>query len=196
MLSPEGELLIGRRCVFEAQERNVMRFGDHPWSDMQTIDWDTLPASFEEAKAHVKPDGWAIVANPDPADRLHLRERADRGSASLGKYYNGTPVRVIALEGDWAQVVVGNTPGYMMKKYLRLNDGGAVDLAPMPDLQAREEMLMLYEAADTASHMEEIAAQRDMRVIGVVSNSFYHVWFPDKEKYGYVSADALWPGNG
>lgn len=60
--------------------------------------------------------------NDNPADRLHLREAPNRNAQSLGKFYNRTPVKMIAWEGDWAYVEIGTGEahlyGYMMTKYL------------------------------------------------------------------------------
>lgn len=50
---------------------------------------------------------YAFVNNPDPADRLHLRAKSEKGAASLGKFYNRTPVYVLEERGDWARVRIG-----------------------------------------------------------------------------------------
>jgi len=36
----------------------------------------------------------AVVANPNAADRLNLREKPDTDSKTLGRFYSGTPVTV------------------------------------------------------------------------------------------------------
>ena len=38
-------------------------------------------------------DGWAVVCNPNPEDRLYLRPGAGNRDDSLGKYYNAEIVR-------------------------------------------------------------------------------------------------------
>lgn len=72
----------------------------------------------------------AVVSNPDPLDRLHLRARPSVRAASLGKYYNGA---VVYLDGPvrqgWANVSVGLARGYMQVKYLRFTSSPA-DVAP------------------------------------------------------------------
>ena len=73
----------------------------------------------------------AVVNNPDPQDRLHLRAKPSRNATSRGKYYNGTRV---ALDGDirngWVEVCVGMARGYMEAKYLTLDPlPGQVPLA-------------------------------------------------------------------
>ena len=54
-----------------------------------------LPNSVEALPAAMDKTGWAVVNNPNPADRLHLRVSPERGATSLGKFYNGTPVQVL-----------------------------------------------------------------------------------------------------
>lgn len=49
----------------------------------------------------------AVVNNPDPADRLHLRAAPSSSAVSLGKYYNGVEVAVQSVSGGWALVKVG-----------------------------------------------------------------------------------------
>lgn len=50
--------------------------------------------------------------------RLHLREHASRDARSLGLYFNGTQVDVIANYGTWSFVNVNGKAGYMMSVYL------------------------------------------------------------------------------
>jgi uncharacterized protein YgiM (DUF1202 family) len=61
-----------------------------------------------------------VVSNPKSSDRLNLREEPSAKSRSLGRYFNGTQVEVIA--GDtpdgWLHVRVDGKEGYMMMKYL------------------------------------------------------------------------------
>ncbi|MCL1963828.1 MAG: SH3 domain-containing protein [Firmicutes bacterium] len=63
---------------------------------------------------------WAVVNNPNPADRLNLRASPSVEAASLGKYYNGTVVEILLGNGAWCKVRVDvdGKIGYMMRKYL------------------------------------------------------------------------------
>lgn len=67
----------------------------------------------------------AMVNNPKPADRLHLRT-APRGNArSLGKYYNGVRLVILGvLGGEWVQVGIGNLEGYMKTEFLVISGEG------------------------------------------------------------------------
>lgn len=80
---------------------------------------------------------YAVVKNPNDADRLNLREKPSTASESLGKYYNGTFVRVLATPKDgWAHVVIGtetgSMEGYMMTKYLNRDPANIGMVATMP----------------------------------------------------------------
>ena len=96
----------------------------------------------------------AVVNNPNTNDRLHLRVSRSVTATSLGKYYNGTKVKILSrYQGsDWVKVLVGNTEGYMIDDYLAfgveasgvrdmrptvLVTGGRVNLRETPSLQAR-----------------------------------------------------------
>lgn len=78
-------------------------------------------------------DYTAIVNNPVPSDRLHLRSAPDSSSVSLGKYYNG--VRVVIngdCSGEWTSVCIGNTlHGYMKTEYLMINGTNVESAMPI-----------------------------------------------------------------
>ena len=52
------------------------------------------------------------------ADRVHLRKGPSTAAESLGLYYTGTDVTVLAWYDEWAQVVIGEVSGYMMSRFL------------------------------------------------------------------------------
>lgn len=203
-----GFLFFGDRTVWDGSEAfaQTILYGDHPWDDITQIDWNHLPHTLEEASMQMDSSNYAMVVNPNPADRLHLRERADKGSQSQGKYYTGTPVCVSAQDGDWTQVVFGDwrtwSYGYMMKRYLSFGQAGSalrLDITAMPQLFSKEgEMLKVYDEAQAVSgytyHYSE--DHNTMKVIGIIGNDWYHVWFPATGEYGYVQQSDLWPGNG
>jgi len=70
-------------------------------------------------------DTYAVVCNPNPKDCLNLREQPTTDSTSLGKYYNGTQVRLVAEYDNapgWVYVAIGHgkgsAEGFMMKSFL------------------------------------------------------------------------------
>lgn len=66
----------------------------------------------------------AVVDNgSDPNGKLNMREQPTREADSVGQFYTGTPVEIVAdAGGGWSQVTVGggvnNLNGYMMSQYL------------------------------------------------------------------------------
>lgn len=172
-------------------------FGKNPWSGVTRIDWETLPKTFSEAVDSMDCDGWALVDNPNPADRLHLRTAPDTGSASLGKYYNGTPVRVAEIQNGWARVKVFGREGYMLEKYLNLSQPFVTTLDAMPQMEVKNGTARLYTAPDEAAAYEEIANENaDLYVCGVLSDEWYHVWFLSTGASGFIRQSELYPGNG
>ena len=202
----EGFLFFGYRTVWDGLTvpAQTIFYGDHPWDDITQIDWNTLPHSLAEASAQMDSGNYAMVANPKPADRLHLRERADKGSRSQGKYYTGTPVGVSAQDGEWMMVVFGDwkswVRGYMMKQYLIFGQAGSalrLDMSAMPPLLARDNKLKVYaepQIGEYEWHMN--VDQNTMKVIGIIGNDWYHVWFPGSGEYGFVRQSDLTSGNG
>ena len=201
-----GFLFFGDRTVWDGSEvfAQTILYGDHPWDDITQIDWNNLPHNLEEASAQMDSGNYAMVVNPNPADRLHLRERADRSSRSQGKYYTGTPVGVTAQDGDWSQVIFGDwqswVHGYMMKRYLTFGQPGSalrLDLSAIPQLSPAFPILKVYQQPQSGSyvtHWQE--SHESMRVIGIIGDEWYHVWFPATGEYGFVRQSDLTAGNG
>ncbi len=170
--------------------------GFSPWRDVTTIDWATLPLSVAEAVDALDRSAYAVVCNPDPADRLNLREKPDQKSGSLGKYYNGTPVQVVEYGREWCFVIAGSATGWMMTDYLAFDKAAdAVEFAG-PWLHAAGADTPLY------NHTRETSQQRTLRpgerfyVIGVVGEEWVHIWLPDAGAAYYVKPESLTPGNG
>lgn len=85
--------------------------------------------------------GTAVVSNPNPQDRLNLRERPAETATSLGKYYNGVVVQVDqALQNGWAHVTIGNgegiAQGYMATQYLAFGQAAQTVVSAMPQYQS------------------------------------------------------------
>ena len=75
----------------------------------------------------------AVVNNgSDPDSRLNLRQEASTQSRSLGSFYTGTQVEVVADAGSgWTQVTLGGSvnsvSGYMSSQYLAGEAAGVID---------------------------------------------------------------------
>ena len=63
---------------------------------------------------------YGMVISDDARDRLNLREKPEKGSESIGKYFSGTQVEILAEQGDWYKVRVDFQEGWMMKEYVRI----------------------------------------------------------------------------
>lgn len=63
----------------------------------------------------------AMVSNPLPNDRLHLRQSPDKSARSLGRYYTGTVVALLdnlSGQNEWTHVEICGVEGYMKSEYL------------------------------------------------------------------------------
>jgi len=201
------EIFFGRNWV--SGDRMVssgkIYVGDNPWSDITTADWSSLPATMEEALEQLDPSRWAVVNNPNPADRLHMREKADRESRSIAKYYNGTPVEVLEKGKTWTRVRIQGINGWMMTQYLAFGkDAWAVKDA-LPDMFLLEEKSVFpVWTEDNVIRGKKLAADGDWTVekgehvciIGILGEEWYHVWFPDLDEGGMMRQSDFWPGNG
>lgn len=123
---------------FDEDGTERMRVGTLTASDLFTVDF----ADLDGAAPDLDQNGWAVVNNPDPADRLHLRDEPEKSARSQGKFYNGTPVKVLGKSGSWTKVQIGFGPtartGWMMTKYLAFGaDMDRVE-AVFPELIFRE----------------------------------------------------------
>lgn len=191
------ELNFGPSCAYMyAYDKTQICFGGNPWSDITKTDWNTLPKSFQEAADAMDGDGWALVSNPNPADRLHLRTSADTGSKSLGKYYNGTPVRVLETKADWVKAEVFGRTGWMLKKYLSFTQPCVTTLSAMPQMQIKNGTVRLYASPDDLTAYQEISDSYGMFVVGILGDEWYHVWFPGTGVSGFIRQSGLFPGNG
>lgn len=168
-------------------------YGDHPWSDVFAIDFSALPKTFEEAAAQVDTSGWAVVNNPNPEDRLHLRKSPDRGADSLGKFYNRTPLRVLERGKTWTRVRIGNDEhgleGWMMTQYLAFGEEIAKVECAFPVVPLRDELEngdefdnvdMLQEPKDDAQSVGIYMGNDDEDfIIGVVEKEWYVLMLRD-----------------
>ncbi len=82
-----------------------------------------------------QPDS-ALVSNPNPSDRLHLRTQPSKEGLSLGRYYNGVQVQVMGPQQDgWVPVRLGVLTGFMMAQFLQMPGQGVAPLSAMPVMQ-------------------------------------------------------------
>ncbi|MDD3336021.1 MAG: SH3 domain-containing protein [Eubacteriales bacterium] len=169
-------------------------YGDHPWSDITCMDWNALPTSLESAVQRIDQSAWAVVNNPNPTDRLHLRTAPQKDASSLGKYYNGTAVRVLDENGEWLHVDVYGVEGWMMKQYLARGEAMKAVIPRVPTPNAATHLINLYETSNSEYPFYKLTSDGDwldMRICGVVGGDWFHVWFMDSGRSGYVRQSAL-----
>lgn len=170
--------------------------GTAPWKDITEMDWSGIPQNLSEAKAMLDASGWATPSNPNPEDRLHLRELPRRDSRSLGKYYNGTPLQVLSRGDEWTQVRIGQQVGYMMTKYLlfgdRINTQPSV-LTMKTNVNPTTEIL--WDDTAVPENITDYEVQ-GLLIVGVIGDKWYLVWNPDTDRYGRIWQTELWDGNG
>lgn len=176
--------------------------GDHPWTDVCT-DWSTLPGTLEEAVKKLDASRWAVVNNPNPDDRLHLRDRENKSATSFGKFYNGTPVEVLRKYNDWAFVrIPGGSSGWMMDKYLAFGTNGwAVENAfPKLHFIDYKKQFNVWNAGYVlqGDPLEAWTVEQGEAccIIGVYGDEWYYVWFPELDAGGMMLQSDFWPGNG
>lgn len=124
---------------------------------------------------------FAVVNNPDPADRLHLREEPDKDSLSLGKYYNGVRVviRGSSIDG-YTPVSIGGTKGYMKTEYLIVSgEGQPYPPSAMPWVQLKtknaSEKVYLFSAASTTSQVLGEYSEGAMAILMGFNSDWAHV---------------------
>lgn len=187
--------VLGLRGDVAGEEKRYpcYAWGSFPWQNPFDCDLRTLPRSFAEACAQINQAGWAIVNNPDPADRLHLRASPSRAAKSLGKFYNGTPVRVLEEQGDWTKVEIGldgRFTGWMMKQYLLPGEQVTTFDTAFPQLCLREE----YEGSSQVARQNSA----DYYIIGLLESEQgnQYILLGGDGVTEYVPAHWLYAGNG
>ena len=176
---------------------NDVYFGSMPDLSLMAASIEKLPLNRAELMSFVDRSDWAVVNNPNPADRLHLRAEPKRDAKSLGKFYNRTPVKVLQQKGDWCKVQIGADgylTGWMMKKYLAFGDQmDAVD-CDFPDKTFVEghEYCPLYDTMELKNHHP---ASDEYWIVGVVEDELYIIVTTNGDS-GYVPQEWFWDGNG
>lgn len=122
----------------------------------------------------------AIVNNPNPLDRLNLREAPNGNAAVLAKYYNGTVVEKLSAEQNgWVQVCVGGVlTGYMQTQYLTSNGSTNVTSAMItaPIANSKGTGLTLRATPDTTARSLGLYKNgTEVTIMGVYGGSWVHV---------------------
>ena len=170
--------------------------GDHPWNDITKIDWNSLPSTLSEARKQVNPARWATPNNPNPEDRLNLRERPDKKSGSLGKFYNGTPLEVLEKGKEWTRVRIGAREGYMMTRYLAFGRDMANVNVNLTGKFARYALCAVRWDDNAQEEYLDVGDADLLLIIGQPDDAWYFVWDYTTNRFGRVRQTDVWDGNG
>lgn len=168
--------------------------------DLFAMDVTGLPRDRNALMADFNREGWAVVNNPNPKDRLHLRTKPDKNSTSLGKFYNRTPVRVLEQQGEWSRVRIGtdsHLEGFMLSKYLAF--GTAMDaVAAAHPYQVPQDAYTNqkpFTAADLKATTAAFSLEGPFWIVGVVEDRLY-ILLDIEGHTGYMPKDWFFDGNG
>ena len=149
--------------------------------------------------AGARAQGAGVNNGSDPASRLNLRREASTQSRSLGKFYTGTQVEIVADAGDgWAQVTLGGSvnsvSGYMSMQYLATGSaasgvGDATLSMEVVSPYGTQSVVLRSEASDSYDAVAMLTVGESVRVIGV-ADGFYYVQL-DEECGGCLASDEL-----
>lgn len=145
----------------------------------------------------------AVIANPQVADRLNVRQAPDAASASLGRFYSGTPVQVLRETRDkngtvWAYIQVGDgawedaatVRGYVRKEYLMLKNRNYG--APQWFVSAEPANgHIAFRSAPQGGAPAVGALQNAVWVLGDVGDDWRYVMSREGEGHGYVRTQQL-----
>jgi len=171
-------------------------------TDLSTLDTTQLPATLAEAVNLVDTEGWALVKSDKPTDRLHLRTSPSTNAESIGRYYSGTPVRILEDQGEWAKVSVAGIQGYMMKKFLTFGQDmlNVERWFPSKYLVEADAVQGVNVYASPGTHAAIVGVLHDgsgsaQYILANVGDDWYHVLCDDGLS-GYVEVRHFWDGNG
>lgn len=197
-----ASVTFGRVTSFDGDDASFI--GSLSAGDLMTADLTALPRTKEALAEAIDSTSWAVVTNPDPNDRLHLRTAPKRGADSLGKFYNGTTVRVLERSGDWTRVCLdqdGLLTGWMMTKYLTFGAEGAAVTSVDPGKLLLDHIAGAN-AFTTAWRIDSAAltVNGSETIIGLIEAegvrpASYIIRSSDGQT-GYVPQEWYWDGNG
>lgn len=179
-------------------DTDTMKVGTLPF-DPFADELTALPSTLEELNARLDRTDLAVVCNPDPNDRLHLRTKPSREADSLGKFWNGTPVQVLGERDGWCQVEIGTDgrlTGWMLKKYL------VTGLKMDQVTPCFSQQILREDEAETKTPIytdltltEQYCTHSSWHLMGVADDRLYVV-VTDEGETGYAPMEWFFDGNG
>ena len=142
----------------------------------------------------------ALVDNGGSAgSKLNMRSGPSRDSSSLGSFYSGTQVEIVADAGSgWSEVSIGSglgsVSGYMMSEYLATGSDmdsvidGTYDMRVVSPY-GTQSVVLRSRPSDSYDAVAMLEVGEAVRVIGV-SGDFYYVRV-NNDAVGCLSDDEL-----
>lgn len=118
----------------------------------------------------------AYISNPDPADRLHLREKPDTHAKSLGKYYNGSYAALLGFtdDGEWLKVDLYGRVGYMKSEFMTVEGKTNRTYFGIPMVKTLRDS-NLYQKVTLTGQSKSIAKDSSVEVLGLINEEILHV---------------------
>lgn len=149
-------------------------------------------------KKYLSPIGgvkYALVNNPSRTQVLNLRDAEFVEAESLGRFYNGTRVRLLGdiTDEGWVEVQIGAVTGYMAAQYLYLtNSTTAIRNGwlskRVTTSTAGSRLNLRSEPSEDSTVLARYTRGTRMYVLGTVDDWYY---VKVGSRYGYVMRDFL-----
>lgn len=138
------------------------------------------------------------VNNPMPTDRLHLRKGASSVAASQGRYYNGTIVSVLGVQGEWTKVRIGDgdgaAVGFMLTSFLSTTPSeSALHTAQVYSLSGENTSTLYALPEKNASPVAQLKDFSTPLVLADLDTGWVHVFDQATNAYGYLRAQDFIP---
>ncbi|MBQ8554293.1 MAG: SH3 domain-containing protein [Clostridia bacterium] len=169
-------------------------------TDVTRIDWLSIPTTVEQSFAALDLSAWRVVGR----ERTALYERPDAASLCLGRYEDGTPVRICAQQEGWAQVAIlgGDVTGWMQLEGMesadtQMEEDGYIGWWNpwwLPEVEITPDMAVpvLYDAPDgEVKHALTVGGAYGLSILGACGGGWYHAAVFSGDVDGYVHVDEL-----
>lgn len=118
------------------------------------------------------------ISNPDPSDRLHLRQSPSTDAKSLGKYYNGcvASLKGFTEDGEWIKVELYGRTGYLKRKFVYLEGQGAnPTLYGIPTARITRVACCIYEDPGLNGPIASVRENQEVEILGLINEYVLHV---------------------
>lgn len=197
---------IGLYIYDAAQNQSLWMYGTLLISrDLESLDTSILPSNLDDVKDLIDPDGWAMISSADEAGIQAIYMTPDTQQPVLCSLYDGTPVRVIDSQQEWAKIEVAGLAGWVPQASLITGFDMLTVTQRFPELCVWQEILTDEAAIYTAptvdspvlyslKHLDSSVISY-ISVIGSVSDEWYVVFHP-KGICGFMESKWFYAGNG